>query len=143
MITRTRGALLGGALAAIAAVAPVDAQVRGHAVVDGGAVRVNVAFGDLGAGHFGPTRVALRRSSFAGRRGAGMARFELERYLAHLDREYEILRSMSPREAHFRRGWTRQELQAHLRWLRQERREVRAELSRFERGRHARIRHGR
>jgi hypothetical protein len=132
MFTRNGVVVLGIAALAAGLVESAEAQVSGRVVFADGPIGVSVVFGDRPARVVVPRRV-VRRSAVPARYRRGMSLYELDLYLARIDSEYDYYRRMHHRDAYYTLGWTKHELRAYVRWLRDERRLLRDERRRLER----------
>ena len=117
------------AIAAMAAT-PLDGQLSGRVVLREGPIAVDVVFGPRHA-RTERYRVVHREVHVPVRYRAGMSVWELERYLERIEYEYEYFRQLHPRDAYYEYGWTRDELRSYVRFLRDERRFLRAERERL------------
>lgn len=132
MLTRTVAGILGGGALALATAGEAGAQVAGHVVLDGGSIAVSVVF-DQRPEAVGERDRVRRGRSLPPRYRRGLGLLELERYLVHVEMEYEHYRRLHPADAYVRLGWTEHQLRSHVRWLRDERRWLRDERRRLER----------
>ena len=130
MSNRAWSGLMGAALMMALAGAPVAAQVSGRVVLREGPIAVDVVFGQRyeAVRHHRPVR---RVAPLPVRYRAGMSLWQLERYLERIELEYDLFRRMDPRDAYYDYGWTRRELRAYVRFLRDERSFLRAERDRL------------
>ena len=126
------GLAVGLALGA-SGVTPIEAQFSGRIIVNEAPIAVDVVFGPgyRAVGHVasGPRR----RASAPVRYRVGMSMWELERYLDRIEYEYDLYRRMNWRDARYRLGWTREQLRDYVRFLRDERKFLRAEQRRLQR----------
>jgi hypothetical protein len=109
----------------------VEAQVSGRVVFQDGPVAVDVVFGPRHPTAVEVPRVVRRPVAAPVRYRAGMSLVELDRYLERIELEYDLFRHMGVREAWYRFGWTRDQLRSYVRFLRDERRFLRAERERL------------
>ena len=115
MRTKAFAVLMGGAVILGAGAASAAAQVSGRVVLNQGPIAVDVVFGSA------PVRYQR-----------GMSLRELDLYLARIEYEYDFFRRMHPKEAEYRFGWSREQLRAYVRFLRDERRFLRDERERYD-----------
>lgn len=131
MSTRALFGLMGGLVISGAAVTSVEAQVGGRIVFQDGPIAVDVVFGPRHPTTVEAPRPARRLVATPVRYRAGMSLVELDWYLERIELEYDVFRHMGAREAWYRFGWTRDQLRSYVRFLRDERRFLRAERERL------------
>lgn len=122
----------------VAGALPASAQqVSGRVVLAGGPIGVSVVFGPERARRVEyrqrTARVVRYDAPVPVRYRRGMSFYELERYLQHIEYEYDLYRRMHPSDAYYYFGWSRDELRDYVRWLRDERRFLRDEHKRLTR----------
>lgn len=133
MFARTLAGLAGGALAALMGTSPASAQVSGRVVLDEGPIAVDIVFGPRRDAVIRHPRVVRRVEPEIVRYRPGMSLWQLERYLDRIEYEYSLYGHMSPVRAAYELGWSRAQLHTYVRWLKDERRFLRAERARLER----------
>ena len=131
MSTRALFDLMGGMVISGVVVTSVEAQVSGRVVFQDGPIAVDVVFGARHPTAVEAPRAVRRPVAVPVRYRAGMSLVELDRYLERIELEYDVFRHMGSREAWYRFGWTRDQLRSYVRFLRDERRFLRAERERL------------
>ena len=135
MFDRARVGVFSGVVVTAIAVAPLEAQIQGHVVIDGGPIGVSVVFGSRAPAVIEHRGVLRRPVRVPARYQPGMSRAELEHYLERIEYEYHYYRRISRHDAYLLFGWSEHQLEDYVHWLKDERRYLKNERKQFDRAR--------